>query len=169
VQNTNIATASDSRNGIIESALGLDIGPGLSKEQTLDAVDKALTRIEAILTEMEARTEPEAREERESSRAAFRRFMDELRGPISRQRGRVRVSETLGFMKITSLVNGHRLYISKGKVRVGRVDSTLPLGLVPGAVRPTYHNGKIASWLPANAEAVGKAIEVLGSRGISTE
>lgn len=159
VQNT---VATKSRMGIIERALGLDIGPRLSTEQTLDAVDMALARIEAILAEMEGRGHPK----REDGREAFLQFMEVLRGPLARQEDRVRVSETSGFVKLTSLVNGHRVYVSKGKLRVGRVDCTLPPGLVPGSVRPTYYNGRIASWLPADTVSVAKAIELLGDSDI---
>lgn len=160
VQNTD---ATESRTGIIERALGLDIGPGLNTEQTLDAVDKALARIEAILAEMEGRGRATKEED---GREAFIRFMEALKAPLARQRGRVSVSETSGFVKLTSLVNGHRIYVSKGKLRVGRIDSTLPLGMVPGSVRPTYYNGRIASWLPADTRSVARAIELLGNRDI---
>lgn len=151
---------------IVERALGLDIGPRLNKREALDAIDAALTRIEAMLAELESSSEGLRPLGTPDSRVAFQRFMEALRAPLSRQGERISLSETSSFVKLTSRVNGHRIYVSKGKLRVGRVDSTLPLGMVPGSVRPTYHNGRIASWLPADTGAVGLAIEMLGNADI---
>lgn len=147
------------RGAIIERALGLDIGPGLDREETLEAVDIALSRIEGVLAGIE---EAKAGAANTDSRFAFRQFMARLRKPIAEQEGRVQVVENSAFMQIRSLVNGHRIYVSKGKVVVGRVDSTLPLGYVPGSMHPQHYNGSIRSWIPADIEPVSKAIELLG-------
>ena len=147
------------RGASIERALGLDAGPGLDREKKLVVIDSALSRIETILTEMEAEQASKT-----DGRFAFRQFMARLRRPILEQLGRVEVAEHSAFMQIRSRVNGHRIYISKGKLVIGRVDSTLPVGYVPGAVVPKHRNGNIRSWIPADVEVVSKAIELLGMK-----
>lgn len=156
----------DGTTDIIGRALGLDIAPRLSIEQTLDAIDDALRRIDAIMAELGDRQGTGGATATAPERTAFRRFMASLVAPLARQGKRLRVTETGTHVKIESLVNGHRLYVSKGKVRVGRVDSTLPPALIPGAVRPTHHNGRIVSWIPTTPEHVTAAIELLGTEGI---
>jgi len=125
-----------------------------SRERALSEIDSALSRIEGLLTELKG--------EGPDSGFAFRKFMDSLRPAITRLGTRVEVVENSAFMQIRSAVNGHRIYISKGKVVVGRIDSTIPLGYVEGSVPPKHHNGNIRSWIPADTEAVSKAIELLG-------
>ena len=145
------------RDMIIERALGLDIGPGLDQEETLSAVDHALLKLERVLATMEAE-----RAVGPDSSFAFRQFMERLRDPIAAQGGRVTVIENAAFMQIRSAVNGHRLYISKGKTAVGRIESTIPLGYVEGAIAPKHPNGGIRSWIPADVESVSQTIGLLG-------
>ena len=154
---------STKRGAIIERALGLDIGPGLDREETLSAIDVALSRIDGVLAELGSE-----RESGSDSRFAFRKFMDRLRRPIASQGERVEVLEGSAYMQIRSRVNGHRIYISKGKTSVGRVESTIPLGYINGSIQPTHHNGNIKSWMPAEVGLVSKAIELLGMERLPT-
>ncbi len=95
-------------------------------------------------------------------RLAYEEFIAKLE-PIIRNLGsKVTMTPNKSFIKFESRVNGHRLYISKGKTAVGRVECTLPPGSVDGATEPDRPNGRIASWLPVNHEVVGAALEKLG-------
>ncbi len=146
--------------GNIERVLGVNILPEMDREQVLDAVDSALARIELIMKTVDERSH--GGDGRERERHAFHRFMDALKGPLTRYGARIEVRENRNFVKLESKINGHRVYINKGKVKVGRVDTTLPTNLIPGAVRPTHINGRIMSWIPATVQSVTLAIELLG-------
>ncbi len=135
--------------------LNLKIGPGFDRERTLKAIDGAVARIETILRDM-----AEA-ERAERNMTAFERFMHSLRATLEQAGPLLSVRSNVSWIKIESRVNGHKIYVSKGKVAVGRVDSTLPAELVPGAKRAETYNGRIASWIPADVERVKNAIDLL--------
>ena len=55
------------------------------------------------------------------------------------------------------------LYVAKGKNQVNRIESTLPVDLVPGAVDPDRRNGRIASYIPARRASPIQALVALTS------
>lgn len=131
-------------------------------EEVISQAEVALS----LLEETDGKTPaapPKARPNPRGDRMSFDAFMDALEGALSRSVQRVRVTAGSSFVKLESVRNGHRVYISKGKLAVGRVDSTLPPESIPGAKSPGFRNGKIASWLPPEPDAVAKAIELLAS------
>lgn len=138
----------------------LRIGPGYNREAALSAIDRAVGQIERILADMEVQ------DKRQANDAAFQRFMVELAPALKGLGDRIRIQHNVSWIKIESMVNGHKVYISKGKLAVGRIDSTLPPDLVPGARHAGRYNGRIASWLPADPDSVSKAITLLGSEQV---
>lgn len=121
------------------------------RERTLRVIDNALSRIEHIMDGMRAE---------ERTPAAFEEFMAALAKPLRRAGDSIRVKDNVTWVKIEGK-NGHKVYISKGKKVVGRVDSTLPSSMIPGAKPAEKYNGKIITWLPATVRAVSLAIELL--------
>lgn len=99
----------------------------------------------------------------QEERMAFHAFMSRLEPTIRECSDRVKVISNVSWIKIEGLTTRHKVYISKGKLAVNRVDSTLPPEAVPGAVVPTGKNGRIASWLPADAESVAYAVRLISS------
>lgn len=144
----------------LHSLYDLRIGPGYDRGAALAAIDKAVGQIERILADMEKQ------DHTESTRVAFQRFMLDLAPALKGMGDRIRVQHNVSWIKIESMVNGHKVYISKNKLAVGRVDSTLPPELVPGARHAGRYNGRISSWLPADVGAVSEAIVLLGSEQI---
>lgn len=141
----------------LANVLNLKVGPGYDREKALRAIDQAVSQIESILGDMEVQ------DRRAQSKAAFHRFMVNLGPAMTSVAGKIRIQHNVSWIKIESLVNGHKVYISKGKLAVGRVDSTLPPNLVSGARHAGRYNGRISSWIPADVESVGRAILLLGS------
>lgn len=139
----------------------IQIGPGYDRERALKAIDTTLARIDRVLADMEAQ------DKRESTSRAFERFMVNLSPSLRGMDSLVKIENNVSWIKVQSLVNGHKVYISKGKLAVGRVDSTLPPDLLPGALHPTRYNGRIASWLPADVKVVARAIMLLGSEQVT--
>ncbi len=92
---------------------------------------------------------------------AYQEFLRRLQPAIDKAGDAISVIENKAWVKIESLVNGHRLYVAKGKTLVGRVESTLPPHFFRDAIRPDRDNGRIASWLPVEVRAVAEAIGVL--------
>lgn len=95
------------------------------------------------------------------SKVAFEEFMAQLEGVIRKAGDNIDVTEHSRWVKIESRKNGHKVYISKGKNQVSRIESTLPPNLVPGSVEPDRKNGRIASYLPPDPKAVSVAIRQL--------
>lgn len=114
--------------------------------------------VDATLTEME---ESVGAQERTASQAAFEEFMAELAGVLKKARDSVSVTEHARWVKIEGVKNGHKVYVSKGKNQVNRIESTLPPNLIPGATEPDRKNGRIASYIPADPKAVATAIRQL--------
>jgi hypothetical protein len=94
-------------------------------------------------------------------RVAFEQFMAQLSGVLKRAGNTVDVTENARWVKIESKKNGHKIYVAKGKTQVNRIESTLPVDLVPGAEEPDRKNGRIASYLPADPKVVSDAIRHL--------
>lgn len=94
-------------------------------------------------------------------KVAFEEFMAKMAGTLKKAGNSVEVSEKAGWIKIESTKNGHKIYVSKGKNKVSRIESTLSPDLVEGATEPDRRNGRIASLIPANTEAVESAIDHL--------
>ena len=134
----------------------LKVGGAVDKDHALKVIELSIARIEHLLAELETG----------EGRIAFKRFMSYLQDPLTKVKGMVRIKNNASWVKIESILNGHRIYISKGKVAVGRVDSTLPPELIEGAKAPGRRNGRIASWIPAEPAAVAAAIQLLGSSTI---
>lgn len=156
-QNTRISGDVD----VLAATFGLEFGPRRDRESVLNLIEQVVARVERVLREMEM--EDGEREERATEgQVAFERFMARLKAPIEAAHGRVSVKSNVAWIKIESRVNGHKVYISKGKFNVGRVDSTIPHELILGARRAPEGNGRIASWLPADEQTVAEAIELLG-------
>lgn len=132
----------------------------LSDASELKALSDAIARIERILVHIEDRDKSRATVEREE-RTAFERFMFGLRDTMKEVSPMVKVKSNVSWIKIESLVNGHKIYISKGKLSVGRVESTMPTWMINGAIRPGFKNGKISSWLPPTVDAVKQALKLL--------
>jgi hypothetical protein len=95
------------------------------------------------------------------TRAAFEEFMAQLNGVLRKAGDNLTVTEHARWVKIESKVNGHKIYVAKGKNQVNRIESTLPPELVPGAVDPDRKNGRIASYIPADPKAMATAIRAL--------
>lgn len=96
----------------------------------------------------------------QGGRPAFEQFMAALKDPLRRAGKRVRVTEIKGWVKIEGQ-QGHKVYISKTKTGVSRVESTLDPSMIEGAQPPDRPNGRIASWIPAYPDVVGEAIGLL--------
>lgn len=94
---------------------------------------------------------------------AFQGFMARLAEAIDRGGRTLHVTENAAWVKIESTKNGHKIYISKGKNQVNRVESTLPPEIITGATEPGRPNGRIASWIPAEVGAVEEAIDALST------
>lgn len=92
---------------------------------------------------------------------AFEAFMGKLGDVLKRAGESVRVTELEGWIKIEGK-QGHKVYITKTKTVVNRVESTLDPDLIKGAT-PMAGNGRIASVLPPNTRAVGEAIKLLAT------
>lgn len=99
----------------------------------------------------------------DGGRLGLPEFMARLQGVLKQVGKRVSVSENASFMKLESQVNGHKIYLSKGKTVVGRVESTLGVDQVNGAVAAERPNGRIQSWIPADVNAVAEGIRRLAS------
>ncbi len=85
-------------------------------------------------------------------------FMAKLRPIIELAGHRIKVTENKSWVKI---VGQHdKIYVARGKLKVGRVESTLTPDVVLGSVAPPQEreNGLIKSWIPADSMAVGEAI-----------
>jgi len=93
---------------------------------------------------------------------AFEAFMAKLQDAIKRAGDRVEVNDLDGWVKIEGVQNGHKIYVSKTKTVVNRVESTLDPDLIRGAT-PRSGNGRIASVLPADTRSVGEAIGLLAN------
>ncbi len=96
-------------------------------------------------------------------RRSFREFIGRLRGPIGDQEGRLEVRERPLRVDIRSLVNGHRVRISCGKLAAGRVETSFPPGCIADASPPTVPSVGTRSWIPADVSSVIEAIGLLGS------
>jgi hypothetical protein len=108
-----------------------------------------------------ARGGGQRRQENEPS--AYEEFMAALETALDRVADRIQVSERKGWIKIESLVNGHKVYIAKSKTAVSRIESTIPANRIKGAAEPDRANGRISSWIPADPNLVAQAIEILAS------
>ncbi len=97
---------------------------------------------------------------RSGSRMSFEQFMAALQDPIRRAGPKIRVTEITGWIKIEGQ-QGHKLYVSKTKTGVSRVESTLSPEMIDGALPPDRRNGRIASWIPAQVGPVADAIDLL--------
>lgn len=95
--------------------------------------------------------------------AAFDQFMAALRDPLKRAGDKVKVSSNAGWIKIEGAANGHKVYIAKTKTGISRIESTLDADLITGAIPYEGSNGRIASSLPPETEAVTEAIQLLVS------
>lgn len=91
----------------------------------------------------------------------FDMFMERLRPVMEPLLPWLLVVDNRTWTKVESLRSGHRVYISRGKLAVGRVETTLEPELVPGSLRPPRPNGLIRSFLPADTGAVGQAIRIM--------
>lgn len=133
----------------------------VTSQEVLRVINEAIAKCELALNLM---GEPAANEQAPKSdgQEAFKRFMAALGDALHRAGDMVTVSDNVSWVKIEGR-NGHRVYVAKGKNSVGRVDSTLPPDVVPGAMPAGRRNGRIASWLPASTEAVARAIEIIAS------
>src|SRR5687767_6657713 len=98
---------------------------GRGREEVYRSAERAISRIEKIMGRAESEDWPMT-----ESQAAFRRFMAKLGEAIDEVGPAVEVTQNVAWVKIQSLRSGH-----KGKLAVGRIDSTLPPELVPGAQR----------------------------------
>lgn len=88
-------------------------------------------------------------------------FMAKLRPIIKLAGVRLAVTDNKSWVKI---VGQHdKVYISKGKLSVGRVESTLAPDVVEGSVAPPEDrdNGRIRSWIPADTTSVSAAIRYI--------
>lgn len=94
--------------------------------------------------------------------AAYQEFMAALKDPLRKAGQKVRVNENAGWIKIEGM-QGHKVYIAKTKTGVSRIESTLDPDLIDGASPPDRHNGRIASWLPAEPKVVAEAIQLLAT------
>ena len=92
---------------------------------------------------------------------AFEAFMGRLNAVLARYADSLKVTELEGWMKIEG-PQGHKIYITKTKTVVNRVESTLDPDLIKGAEASTG-NGRIASVLPATTKAVAEAVRLLAT------
>ena len=136
---------------------------GRNRDEFYRSAERAVAQIEMIMGTVESDRDRDGITE---SQAAFRQFMAALQAAIEEVGPAVEVSQTVGWVKIESMRNGHKVYVSKGKLAVGRIDSTLPPGLVTGSQKPGRYNGRIASWLPADTGAVAEAIRLLADSSL---
>jgi hypothetical protein len=96
---------------------------------------------------------------------AFEAFMAALDSAIKKAGPAIHVSENAGWVKIEGPTQ-QRIYITKTKTLVNRVETTLAPELIEGAEAvPVGSNGKIASRLPADPEIVSEAIRLLVTAG----
>jgi hypothetical protein len=133
--------------------------PVVGKKPTRDDLDKAIETVRAaagvgVVAEI-------SDQEMAEGPLAFEAFMSKLDSTIRKYSDRVKITELEGWMKIEGR-QGHKVYITKTKTVVNRVESTLDPDLIKGAT-PMAGNGKIASVLPATVRAVNEAIQLLAT------
>jgi hypothetical protein len=128
----------------------------VDRGEALRLLAESISKCERLMALLE-------RERPTEDRSAYAAFMRRLAPTLEECGERLRVTPNVTWLKIEGMTTGHRVYISKGKFAVNRVDSTLPPEVVPGAVTPTNRNGRIASWLPADAETVAYAIRLISA------
>jgi len=98
---------------------------------------------------------------RQEGPPAFEEFMAALQDAIQSAGNGIRVTDNRGWVKIESTVNGHKVYVAKGKTAVNRIESTLDPNQLSGATEPDRDNGLIRSHLRAEIEVVSQAISLL--------
>lgn len=97
---------------------------------------------------------------------AYEQFVDAVRALVGDEAWeQMEVKVQRAWVQVASRRNASdRLYIAKARLRVSRVECTLPPGSIPEATEPDRPNGSIRSSLPANEEVVARAITLMARR-----